>query len=272
MEINQSKDFSQPVILGRTGLSVGRLGIGASFGVPSDAIEMAFERGVNYLYWGSLRKDQMGEGIRRVVAKNREHAVIVVNGFIPFGFRYRQIVESSLRKLNIEYIDIFLIAFHSSPPRKSQLDALLKLKLEGKIRFLGLSSHNRRLFAMMEKEKIIDVFHVRYSAAHRGAESDVFPLLPKENGPGIAVFTATRWGKLLKDSWMPPGEPTPTAADCYRFTLSHPSVHVCVTGLNSRWQMEHALTVLEKGPLDPDEMAWMKRVGDYIYQKRRKQW
>jgi aryl-alcohol dehydrogenase-like predicted oxidoreductase len=271
MEINQSKDFSQPVILGRTGLSVGRLGIGASFGVPADAVEMAFERGMNYLYWGSLRKDAMGEGIRHIVARNRERAVIVVNGFVPFGFRYRQIVESSLRKLNIEYIDIFLMAFHPNPPRRSQLDALLKMKREGKIHHLGLSSHNRRLFAKMEAEKIIDVFHVRYSAAHRGAEQDVFPLLPQENGPGIAVFTATRWGKLLQDSWMPPGEPTPTAADCYRFVLSHPSVHVCITGLNSRQQMEHALTVLEKGPLDPDEMAWMHRVGDYIYQKRMKQ-
>lgn len=233
---------------------------------------MAFERGVNYLYWGSLRKEPMGEGIRRIVAKSRERAVIVVNGFIPFAFRYRQIVESSFRMLHTDYIDIFLIAFHSNPPRKSHLDALLKMEQEGKIRFLGLSSHNRSLFVKMEKEKIIDVFHIRYSAAHRGAERDVFPHFPTENGPGVVVFTATRWGKLLRDSWMPPGEPTPTAADCYRFTLSHPSVHVCVTGLNSRQQMEHALTALEKGPLNPDEMAWMRRVGDYIYQKRMRQW
>ena len=266
-----STNFSEPVILGRTGLSVGRLGIGASYGVPADAIEMAFERGVNYLYWGSKRKDAMAEGIRRVIANNREKTVIVVNGFIPFGFRYRQIVESSLRMLGTDYIDVFLIAFHPSPPGRSQIDTLLKMKDEGKIRILGLSSHNRRLYPIMERDKIIDVFHVRYSAAHRGAEKDVFPHLPDEDSPGIIAFTATRWGKLLKDSWMPPGEPTPTAAHCYRFALSHRSVHVCMTGPGDRHQMEHALTVLDQGPLDPDEMAWMYRIGDHIYKKRMKQ-
>jgi hypothetical protein len=35
--------------LGRTGLEVGRLGISASYGVPTAAVERAFEQGVNYL-------------------------------------------------------------------------------------------------------------------------------------------------------------------------------------------------------------------------------
>jgi hypothetical protein len=37
------------VTLGRTGLRAGRLGIAASYGVPAEAVERAFERGVNYL-------------------------------------------------------------------------------------------------------------------------------------------------------------------------------------------------------------------------------
>jgi aryl-alcohol dehydrogenase-like predicted oxidoreductase len=267
----QSIDFSTPIILGRTGLSVSRLGIGASFGVPADAVEMAFERGVNYLYWGSLRKDAMAEGIRRVISRNRHKTIIVVNGFIRIGMRYRQIVESSLKALGTDHLDIFLMAFQYHRPRQGLLDAVLKMKEEGKIRFLALSSHRRKVFAEVEEEKIFDVYHVRYNAVHRGAERDVFPCLPKENGPGIAAFTATRWGKLLKDSWMPPGEPTPTAAHCYRFTLSHPAVHVCITGPADRQQMEHALTALEQGPLNPDEMAWMLRVGDHIYKTKMKQ-
>ena len=42
--------------LGRTGLEVGRLGMAASYGVPARAVEQAFERGVNYLYWGTFRR------------------------------------------------------------------------------------------------------------------------------------------------------------------------------------------------------------------------
>jgi predicted aldo/keto reductase-like oxidoreductase len=238
--------------------------------VPADAIEMAFDRGVNYLYWGSLRKAKMGEGIRRVVQRNREKAVIVINGYCRVSARYRQIVESSLRKLGTDYIDVFMLAFHYYRPRQRLMDAMFQLREEGKIRHLALSSHRRKVFAEVEPEKLFDVYHVRYNAAHRGAERDVFPYMPDDNPPGIVAFTATRWGKLLNDKWMPPGEPTPTAADCYRFALSHPSVHVCLTGPDNREMMEHALTALDKGPLDPDEMAWMQRVGDYIYNKKRK--
>jgi len=263
-------DFSKPIILGRTGLSVGRLGIGASYGVPADAIEMAFERGVNYLYWGSKRKDPMAEGIRRIISRSRDRAVIVVNGFSRIGIRYRQIVESSLKALGTDYIDIFLMAFQYHRPRQSLLEAVLKMKGEGKIRFLALSSHRRKVFPEVEPEKIFDVYHIRYNAAHHGAERDVFPHLPEANGPGIVAFTATRWGKLLLDSWMLAGEKTPTAADCYRFALSHPAIHVCLTGPNNRQMMEHALTALDKGPLDPDEMAWMHRIGDHIYKNKRK--
>jgi len=34
--------------LGGTGLQVGRLGVSASYGVPAEAVERAFDAGVNY--------------------------------------------------------------------------------------------------------------------------------------------------------------------------------------------------------------------------------
>ena len=41
-------------LLGRTGLEVGRLGVAASYGVPGSALEWAFERGEDYIYWGKM--------------------------------------------------------------------------------------------------------------------------------------------------------------------------------------------------------------------------
>ena len=38
-------DFPQPQILKRTGLKVGRLGLGAGYGAPATTYEEAFERG-----------------------------------------------------------------------------------------------------------------------------------------------------------------------------------------------------------------------------------
>ena len=44
------RDFSQKVNLGRTGLSVSRLGIGSAYGVSYTACRKAFDLGVNYFF------------------------------------------------------------------------------------------------------------------------------------------------------------------------------------------------------------------------------
>ena len=44
--------ISDKVKLGKTDLYAGRLGLGAAYGVPTEAIEVAFEAGCNYFYWG----------------------------------------------------------------------------------------------------------------------------------------------------------------------------------------------------------------------------
>ena len=59
-------------LLGRTVLKVGRLGVACSYGAPAAAFEEAFEQGVNYFYWGSMRKESMARAIRNV------------NGLLPF--------------------------------------------------------------------------------------------------------------------------------------------------------------------------------------------
>ena len=138
------------------------------------------------------------------------------------------------------------------------------------MRFLALSGHNRRLFVELAGLGIFDIFHVRYNAAHRGAEKDIFPHIQGEGRPGIVSYTATRWGQLLKKKMMPAGEDTPPASHCYRFALSNPSVDVCVCGPKNSFQMEEALMTLEQGPLSPEEMDRMIRIGDYVHAHGRK--
>ena len=75
----QSGNFERR-ILGRTGLEVGRLGISASYGVPGDALERAFERGVNYIYWGSRRTASFGEGLKRL-RPQRDRFVLVIQSY-----------------------------------------------------------------------------------------------------------------------------------------------------------------------------------------------
>ena len=255
-------------ILGRTGLKVGRFGLSASYGTPAQAIEEAFEHGVNYLYWGALRRGPMAKGIRRLARKNRDKMVVVIQNYWPWAKLMPQSLERALREVRIEYADVLLFSTLRRRPNQRAIDAGQELKKRGLVRHLGLACHHRPRFAEVEKEKIFDVYHIRYNAVHRGAEKDVFPLLPEEDGPGIVIFTATCHTKLLRRDCVPKSERTPKAGDCYRFVLSHPSAHVCVSGPINLQQSRENVGILELGPMTEDELAWMRRVGDHIYHKR----
>jgi len=68
---------------------------------------------------------------------------------------------------------------------------------------------------------------------------------------------------------MPAGEAPPSAADCYRFALSHPAVDVCMMGARTTEQMRENLKALELGPLSEAERARLRRIGDHLYGKPR---
>jgi aryl-alcohol dehydrogenase-like predicted oxidoreductase len=259
-------DFSKKTILGRTGLKVGRLGVAAGYGAPADAFEEAFERGCNYFYWGSRRKSGMHQAIKNISGQGkRDEMVIVIQSYSRSAFLMEAFFKKALRSLGIDHADVLLLGWHNKPPAQRIVDKALVMKERGTFRFLGLSGHNRKLFPQLAEEGIFDLFHLRYNAAHRGAEEETFPLLRGEMRPGIVSYTATRWSQLLNPKKMPPGDASPSAVDCYRFVLSNPDVDVCICGPKDTAQMRQALRILELGPLNKDEMERMKRIGDHVH-------
>ncbi|MBU0513385.1 MAG: aldo/keto reductase, partial [Proteobacteria bacterium] len=181
-------------------------------------------------------------------------------------------LQKGLRALSLDQADVLLLGWHNKPPSQKIMDRAQALRDQGLVRFLGLSGHNRRLFPRLADDGVFDLFHVRYNAAHRGAETEVFPhlaTLPDQERPGVVTYTATRWGQLMKAKRMPPGEPPARAPDCYRFALSHPAVDVAVCGPKNMDELHEDLQALDRGPLSPEEMARMHRIGDYLHQHSR---
>ena len=262
-------NFSEKVTLGRTGLEVSRLGIGSAYGVSENACRRAFDLGVNYFFWGSVRTPGMGIAVRDIARTNREDMVVVLECYPRSHRLIKKSMVQGLKSLKIDRADIMLLGWYDTPPGPKVLDAALKLKEEGLYTFLGISSHQRPLFPKYLADGIYDVFHVRYNAAHRGAETEIFPYLPGDNiGPGIVSFTNTRWGDLLKQKNMPAGYTVPQASDCYRFSLTHPNVHVATCGPKNDAEMETALKILETGPMDETELERMRIIGDTVHETK----
>jgi aryl-alcohol dehydrogenase-like predicted oxidoreductase len=111
---------------------------------------------------------------------------------------------------------------------------------------------------------------IRYNAAHRGAEEEIFPHLQSHN-PGVVSYTAICWRHLLRrpKKWPKDGF-LPTAGMCYRFVLSNPNVHVCMTAPSNIGHLEENVAAFEKGPLTAEELEQMREFGDVVH--RAKKW
>lgn len=261
--------FSKSTTLGRTGLNVGRMGISSSFGAPTAAYEEAFAHGCNYFNWGTFirgRSGTMRTAIRNLVDQGRRDDMVV--GMLTYAhsaWLTEHFFIKGLKAAKLEYADVLLLGWFPKRPPQKMIDGAVNLRDRGLVRFIGLTSHNRRLFPDLAEEGLFDVFHIRYNAAHRGAETETFPFLSGDDRPGVVSFTATDWRKLLATRKLPPGERPLTAADCYRFVLSHPAVDVCMMGAKDIGQMRENLAVLDQGPLTGEEMERVRMVGKLVY-------
>ena len=252
--------------LGQTGLKVGRLGVSASYGAPAQAFEEAFEKGCNYFYWGSKRKSGMRQAIINICRKGkRNDLVVLIQSYSRSPFLMEFFFKNALNSLKIDSADVLLLGWHKRQPSQRMLDKCLDMKKKGLYRYLAISSHNRPLFPRLARDPVFDIFHLRYNAAHRGAETEVFDQLNDQAKPGIVSYTATRWGQLLNPKKVPPGEKPLSASDCYRFVLSNPNVDICMCGPRNHSQMQEALRSLELGPLSEDELVRVRKIGDYVH-------
>jgi aryl-alcohol dehydrogenase-like predicted oxidoreductase len=252
--------------LGQTGLQVGRLGVAASYGAPATAFEEAFDHGCNYFYWGSQRRSGMRRALQNICSSGRrDDVVIVIQSYSRSAFLMQAFFERALRTLSIDYADVLLLGWHNKRPSQRIIDKAIGMKEKGLYRFLAVSGHNRALFPVFAEQELYDIFHIRYNAAHRGAEQEIFDKLQEHSSPAIVSYTATRWGQLLDPKKVPTGQKPLSASDCYRFVLSNPVVNVCMCGPKDISQMREALKSLELGPLDEEELNRVRKIGDHVH-------
>jgi aryl-alcohol dehydrogenase-like predicted oxidoreductase len=257
-----------------------RMGIAGNYGIDSSDVEWAAEQGANYWVWGASFK-KVTAGIKRIIRKDRERHVVAVLGWGYWGWQVRRNVENALRTLQTDYLDVFKLGWLGWTSAYSQgvVDALLKLKQEGKLKAIGTSIHDRQRAGRLARDSAIDLFMIRYNAKHTGAEEDIFPHLKKRN-PAIVSYTALAWQQLIhpvKGIEMAPwpggseaaGIPPLTPELCYRFVLSNPHVHLVLTGPKNRAHLMTNLQAVQQGALTREELDWIRHYGKCIRSKKK---
>ncbi|MCF8114012.1 MAG: aldo/keto reductase [Desulfotignum sp.] len=259
--------------------TVFRMGIAGNYGIDSADIRWAADHGANYWVWGKSFS-KVTHGIREVIKSDRKNHVVAMLGWGYFGWQVRRSVENALRKLGTGYLDVFKLGWlgKTSIYSKSVIDTLLTLKQEGKILSIGTSIHDRKRAGRLALNSEIDLLMIRYNAKHPGAEQDIFVHLSKRN-PAVVSYTALAWGQLirpLKKIVMPPwpgkesfNGPPLTPELCYRFVLTNQNVHIVLTGPQNQEQLRKNMDAVRQGPLEPDEMNWVRHYGQLVKSKKR---
>ncbi len=239
-------------------------------GLTEDDVWYALDRGVNFLNWPGS-PDALSRVVARLGPRRREVAVCA-----QFEARTaadaRTELEQMLDQLGTDYLDVLTFYYVEEPEEWRQitgpggaLEYCRESKRAGKVRLLGLTSHQRPLAAEAAQSGLLDLLMIRFNAAHRGAEAEVFPVTDALRLP-VVVYTCLRWGALLRPTPDdPPGFAVPRAPAWYRFALQTPSVSVALVAPANRAELEEDLTVLDAdGPLSAEEYERLAAHGQRV--------
>lgn len=195
-------------------IGLGCMSMSHAYGTPDDpesirTLHLALDLGINF--WDTA--DVYGNGkneelVSKVLTQNRDKIFIATK----FGFRnspdgrlntfdgrpayLRQAVEASLKRLNIDTIDLYY-AHRIDPnvPVEEMVGAMAELVTEGKVRYLGLSEASANSIKRANAVHPISALQSEYSLLTRDVENEILPLC-KELGITFVPFSPLARGLM----------------------------------------------------------------------------
>src|SRR6267378_2633571 len=172
------------------------------------AINRALERGVNWIDTAAVYGlGHAEEIVARTLKERAERPYIFTKcsmvwdekGNISPSLKrdsIRREVENSLRRLQVDVIDLYQIHW-PNPERDIEegWSTLSDLKREGKVRYIGVSNFNvEQLQRVMDIDRV-DTLQPSYSLIHPDVEDEILPFCEK-NGIGVIVYSPMMSGLL----------------------------------------------------------------------------
>jgi predicted aldo/keto reductase-like oxidoreductase len=243
--------------------SLCRLGLATRGGsaLTADDVGYAVANGIDFLNWCGAT-DGLSAFVAGLGARRREVAVCAQLEARTAADARGELAQM-LTQLGTDYLDVLTFYYVEVREEWQQiigpggaLEYCRAAQSEGRVRWLGVTSHQRRLAAEMAASGLLDLLMIRYNAAHRGAENEIFPVTVAQGLP-VVVYTCLRWGALPRPTPDdPPDFVPPPPPVWYRFALQHPAVSVVLMAPHNRRELEEDLQVLRQPePLSAEEYA-----------------
>ena len=300
-------------VLGKSGIDVTVVGMGLwaaggdQWGETDDekilsAIDYALDAGVNFYDTADVYGMGHSEELLGRAMKGRRDQFVVATkiGWLDYDGERNQSaydtvekfiagVESNLRRLDTDYIDVMQSHIHyREPTLEIFLEGFRRLQEAGKIRAYGVSTSDFEYLKAYNQDGGCATLQIDYSILNRTAEEEILPYC-REHGIGVIVRGAlamgiltgkydaeTRFGEddfrrrwhenpeeyeiFLRDlevveGLRPLAEERSLAQLALQFVLAHPAVTTVIPGAKNVKQMQDNVQAGLLPPLTAAEMA-----------------
>jgi predicted aldo/keto reductase-like oxidoreductase len=244
----------EKIHLGKTALKISRLFLGTGTDdfrggclqarIPPEQyaviLKKAYEKGINF--WDSSDDYRTHRHIRLgMEGIPRENLVISTKTYAATSFEALRVLNRALEELNTPYVDIFFLhsvdSLEGYTRRINEVVPILKkTKQDGKIKAIGLSTHNIHVLDKAVDSPELDVIFTNFNKyeIHMDASLQWYSnALDRayKNGKGVLVMKTVGEGKLRGER----------AKESIQFNLSRPFIHGVCVGIVSESDLEIAV-------------------------------
>jgi len=236
--------------LGRTNIMASRSGFGAlpiqriSFEEAGRILNKAYDSGINFFDTARAYTDSE-EKIGYALSRVRNHIFIATKSMAKDKKSLLSDIETSLRLLKTDWIDIYQLHFVQNYPDYDDPDGiyqgLLEAKEKGYIRFLGITSHRLDLALKAAREERFDT--VQFPLNSLASEEDLKLIgLCREKDIGLIAMKGMSGGLLTN------------AASTFAFLRQYDNV-LPIWGIQKESELDEFLG-FEKNPPVLDQAMW----------------
>lgn len=245
--------------LGKTGLTLPVVSMGVMNADVPGLLRRAYEVGMRHfdtaaVYQNGRNEEMVGQvikemGVRdKVVISTKQPSRNRSQNTAEAKKRFVEGVEGSLRRLQMDYVDIlYHHAVDSEEDARAEgpLEALQTLKKDGKTRFIGISTH-KTVDVLSEAIRLglfdVGLVMLNYTMAHDAAILSTIERAAK-SGMGIVAMKTQAGGTVRPDTKLPKELPAASQTALLKWVLNHEFVSTAIPGFSTYEHLEQDFSV-----------------------------
>lgn len=259
--------------LGRTGIKIPIVGFGCGGSDNPQLLRAALDHGIRYFDSANVCHLGNSEANLGEVLEERPRDSFVVStkvlmdieprtGLFPEDTdikKFKKKFYDSLQRLQLDYVDILYLHMMNNDKAlgfKPIMEAMSELKKEGKIRFLGVSTHENEpaVIRAAVEHKIYDVVLTSYNFL-QPHKKEIKKSIDEAAKAGLGVVVMKTQAGVY---WDKERKKIINMKAALKWALQEENVHASIPGITSFDQLELDVSIMEDLTLTPQEKEDLK--------------